>query len=359
MSNPVLSVSDQNFLLKDIHQWALDLGFSQVGVSNIDLSQAETKLQQWLDQGFYADMTYMRKHGVKRSQPDELIPGTASILSLRMDYLPETQDKANKILHSPNLAYVSRYALGRDYHKLIRQRLQKLAKKIQTQLPTCQFRVFTDSAPVLEKPIAYKAGLGWVGKHSNILNRQAGSWFFLGEIYLNFLLPYTILQADHCGDCIQCIAACPTKAIVAPYIVDARKCISYLTIENHGEIPIEFRSLIGNRIYGCDDCQLVCPWNRYAKISKEKDFSARQGLNDKPLTELFLWNENDFLHRLEGSPIRRIGYQNWLRNIAIGLGNAEKNKPNLQALLTRKDHPEPLVKEHIQWAIIEQQNELR
>ena len=346
--------TDTTGLLADIKSWALDLGFADVGISNIDLSESEQNLLEWLNKGFHGSMSYMSKHGVKRTQPEQLIPGTVSILSLRMDYLPESQNNALAVLRNPNLAYVSRYALGRDYHKLIRRRLKKLADKIQAQLPDCEYRVFTDSAPVMEKPIAKKAGLGWVGKHSNILNREAGSWFFLGEIYLNFALPQSPARENHCGDCRSCIDACPTQAIVEPYVVDARKCISYLTIENDGDIPLELRPQMGNRIYGCDDCQLYCPWNRFAPPGVEADFKSRNQLDTSDLASLFLWSEEEFLQRFEGSPIRRIGYQNWLRNIAVALGNTERTVANLEALRMRENHPDARVNEHIHWAIEQQ-----
>ena len=342
---------DADQLMPQINHWARELGFADVGVSNIDLRQAEQQLLEWLKKGFHGSMSYMQRHGQKRTRAALLVPGTVSILSARMDYLPETQNAANAVLNDPNLAYVSRYALGRDYHKLMRQRLNKLAQRIQQYIGEFSYRVFTDSAPVLEKPIAAKAGLGWVGKHSNLMNREAGSWFFLGEIYLDFALPTSSPRQNHCGDCTSCMTVCPTQAIVAPYVVDARKCISYLTIENHGDIPLALRPKLGNRIYGCDDCQLFCPWNKEAPLSQETDFAVRRGLNHTPLAELFLWSEADFLRRLEGSAIRRIGYQNWLRNIAVALGNAHKTSTNQNALLLRKNHPEPRVKAHIHWAL--------
>jgi len=345
---------DPSTLLASIKCWALKLGFADIGVSNIDLSEAEQRLFEWLDKGFHGSMSYMQHHGVKRTRPQQLVPGTISVLSLRMDYLPEPQDKAISILHQVNRAYVSRYALGRDYHKLIRQRLKKLALKIQEQLGEFEYRVFTDSAPVMEKPIAEKAGLGWVGKHSNILNREAGSWFFLGEIYLNFALPESPSRENHCGECVSCIQVCPTQAIVAPYVVDARKCISYLTIENDGDIPLELRPLMGNRIYGCDDCQLFCPWNRFAQPNAQSDFKSRHQLDSSSLPDLFSWSETQFLKRFEGSPIRRIGYQNWLRNIAVALGNADKTKTNLKALQARKNYPDARIREHIHWAVEQQ-----
>jgi len=341
-------------LLAEIKAWALQLGFADIGVSNIDLSDAEQRLLQWLDKGFHGTMSYMQHHGTKRTRPQQLVPGTISVLSLRMDYLPESQDKAIAVLQQNDLAYVSRYALGRDYHKLIRQRLNKLAKQIQLELGEFEYRVFTDSAPVMEKPIAKKAGLGWVGKHSNILNREAGSWFFLGEIYLSFALPESPARENHCGECVSCMEVCPTQAIVAPYVVDARKCISYLTIENDGDIPVELRPQMGNRIYGCDDCQLFCPWNRFAVANADTDFKSRNQLDDSSLIKLFSWTEAEFLKRFEGSPIRRIGYQNWLRNIAVALGNAQKTATNLSALRARENHPDSRVRAHIHWAINQQ-----
>ena len=345
---------DPSTLLADIKGWALQLGFADIGVSDIDLSEAEHRLFEWLDKGFHGSMSYMQHHGVKRTRPEQLIPGTISVLSLRMDYLPESQDNAISILRQADRAYVSRYALGRDYHKLIRQRLKQLVLKIQEQLGEFEYRVFTDSAPVMEKPLAEKAGLGWVGKHSNILNREAGSWFFLGEIYLNFALPESPSRENHCGECVSCIQVCPTQAIVAPYVVDARKCISYLTIENDGEIPLELRPLMGNRIYGCDDCQLFCPWNRFAKPNSQTDFKSRNQLDNASLSQLFSWSEAQFLTRFEGSPIRRIGYQNWLRNIAVALGNADKTTVNLEVLQARNNHPDERVRKHIHWAIDQQ-----
>ncbi len=354
MQHETPTLRDTPALLAEIKSWALELGFADVGVSNLELSDAEQRLIEWLDKGFHGTMSYMQRHGLKRTRPRQLIPGTISILSLRMDYLPESQDKAIEVLQQANQAYVSRYALGRDYHKLIRQRLNKLALKIQASLDDVEYRVFTDSAPVMEKPIANKAGLGWVGKHSNILNREAGSWFFLGEIYLNFALPESVARQNHCGECTSCMDVCPTQAIVKPYVVDARKCISYLTIENDGDIPLDLRPLMGNRIYGCDDCQLFCPWNRFASLGAQSDFQSRHQLNSSSLTDLFSWTEAEFLKRFEGSPIRRIGYQNWLRNIAVALGNANKTTANLGALQSRQHHADTRVQEHIHWAIEQQ-----
>lgn len=331
------------------------LGFNAVGVSAIDLSLAEQRLLDWLAQGYHGDMAWMAHHGTKRSRPAELVSGTLSVISVRMDYLPPDSMDAVTILNHPERAYISRYALGRDYHKVIRQRLEKFAQQLQTEIGTFGYRVFTDSAPVLEKPIAVKAGLGWMGKHTNILSRDAGSWFFLGEIYTDLPLEETGSVSAHCGQCSACIEVCPTQAIVAPYVLDARRCISYLTIEYHGSIPLELRPLMGNRIYGCDDCQLICPWNRFAQTSPEADFAVRNGLDSARLSELFQWSEAEFMRKLEGSPIRRIGYERWQRNIAVALGNA----PPIRSTLALLQHQyqildSMLVKEHVQWAICQQ-----
>ncbi len=356
MDIPQPTVEQADILLRDIRKQAEVLGFAEVGVSGIDLSDAEQGLLEWLAKGFHGSMSYMQHHGLKRTRPELLVPGTLSVLSLRMDYLPESMDSAIEVLNAPDLAYISRYALGRDYHKLIRKRLAQLASYIGQKLEGTEYRVFTDSAPVMEKPMARKAGLGWVGKHSNILNRDAGSWFFLGEIYLNFRLPESPAISDHCGECTTCIDVCPTQAITAPYQVDARRCISYLTIENAGDIPLEFRKSMGNRIYGCDDCQLFCPWNRFAEIAAQADFKSRHALDSRTLIDLFGWDEPTFLKRFEGSPIRRIGFQSWLRNIAVALGNAPASEACLTALQSRKDHTDERVLEHIQWAIEQQLN---
>ncbi len=331
------------------------LGFNAVGVSNIDLSFAEQRLLDWLAQGYQGDMTWMAHHGTKRSRPDELVSGTLSVISVRMDYLPPDSLDAVMVLNHPERAYISRYALGRDYHKVIRQRLEKFAQQLQAEMGAFGYRVFTDSAPVLEKPIAVKAGLGWMGKHTNILSRDAGSWFFLGEIYTDLPLEETGSVSEHCGQCTACIDVCPTQAILAPYVLDARRCISYLTIEYQGSIPLELRPLMGNRIYGCDDCQLICPWNRFAQTSPEADFAVRNGLDSARLSELFQWSEAEFMHRLEGSPIRRIGYERWLRNIAVALGNAPASLSTLNLLMHKYTALDSvLVKEHIQWAIDQQ-----
>jgi len=334
-----------------IKQWGEELGFQQVGISDTDLQSAEQHLHKWVDKGFHGNMDYMHKHGLKRSRPELLLEGTVSIISVRMDYLPETAEQMNQVLDNPVSAFISRYALGRDYHKIMRNRLQKLADKIAIEIGQFGYRAFVDSAPVLEKAIAEKAGLGWMGKHSNIINRKAGSWFFLGEIYTDIQLPPDLTSSAHCGKCIACIDICPTQAIVAPYQVDARRCISYLTIELHGAIPEDLRSSIGNRIYGCDDCQLICPWNRFAKLTTEKDYNPRHNLNNSQLTELFKWTEDEFLKKMEGSAIRRIGHVRWLRNIAVALGNSKPSAEVSKALLQRQTHSSDIVKEHVSWAL--------
>jgi epoxyqueuosine reductase len=342
-------------LLKDMQIWARSLGFQQLGVSDIDLSAAEDQLQQWLARGFHGEMEFMQRHGSLRTHPEELMPGTIRVITARMDYWPETASDAWQVMGESELGFISRYALGRDYHKLIRKRLLRLSKRIEEAVGVMGYRVFTDSAPVMEKALAQKSGLGWIGKHTNVLNRQNGSYFFLGEIYTDLPLPLTEPVSDHCGSCTACIDICPTQAIVAPYELDARRCISYLTIELRGSIPVEFRPMMGNRIYGCDDCQLVCPWNKFAQMTTESAYLPREGLDAPQLVDLFAWTESEFLQRLEGSPIRRIGYECWLRNIAIALGNAKTSKTVLAVLKDRLEHPSELVREHVQWAL-EQHN---
>ena len=334
-----------------IKKWGTELGFQQVGITDTHLESAETRLMDWLNKGYHGDMEYMSRHGTKRSRPAELVPGTTRVISVRMDYFPPQSSDEWKVLKSKNLAYISRYALGRDYHKLIRKRLQQLAKRIEAETGPFGYRVFTDSAPVLEKPLAQKAGLGWIGKHTNLLNRRAGSWFFLGEIYTDLPLTMDEQESSHCGQCTACIDICPTQAIVAPYELDARRCISYLTIELQGSIPESLRPLIGNRIYGCDDCQLICPWNRFAQPCGEVDFNIRNELDTPTLVSLFSWTEDVFLSRMEGSPIRRIGHTRWLRNIAVALGNAGSAPEAVLSLQQRTDHPTELVREHVRWAI--------
>ena len=343
--------SDWSTLANEIKLWGKELGFQQTGITNTQLEDAEHHLSRWLKSGFHGCMTYMASHGTKRSRPEELEPGTVSVISVRMDYLPIENTDPEQVLNNPNQAYVSRYAVGRDYHKVLRRRLQKLATRIENKIGSFGYRVFTDSAPVLEKALAEKAGLGWIGKHSNLLAEQTGSWFFLGEIYTDLPLPADVVSTNHCGTCTSCIDICPTNAIVAPYMVDARLCISYLTIEMRDSIPVELRPLIGNRIYGCDDCQLVCPWNRFAKPTEETDFYPRHKLDNISLTEIFSWTEQEFLQNTEGSAIRRIGYECWLRNIAVALGNCPTSLEVIEALNNRRNHESELVREHVQWAL--------
>jgi epoxyqueuosine reductase len=346
---------DAQALADRIRAWSAELGFQQTGFAGIELGLDEARLDAWLARHYHGEMQWLASHGTKRSRPAELVPGTLSVISVRIDYLPEPMADAEAQLAARERAYVSRYALGRDYHKLLRARLQRLATRIEAEIGPFGYRVFTDSAPVLEKPLARNAGLGWLGKHTNLINRHAGSWFFLGEIYTDLALPADPPHAgDHCGSCTRCIDVCPTGAIVAPYTLDARRCISYLTIELQGTIPVEWREAIGNRIYGCDDCQLVCPWNRYAGLTAEADFRARHGLDRASLLELFAWTEADFLARTEGSAIRRIGYERWRRNLAVALGNAPADGALLAALEGAVGDATPLVREHLEWAIARQ-----
>jgi len=338
-------------LRNKIKLWGENFGFQHIGISNTSLLHTESQLTEWLEKKFHGSMHYMEKHGMKRCRPHELEPGTISIISARMDYYPAESKNAMDVLNNKDLAYISRYALGRDYHKTLRKRLQQLAKKIEQEIGPTGFRVFVDSAPVMEKAIAEKAGLGWIGKHSNLLSRESGSWFFLGEIYVDIELPIDQASSAHCGNCTKCIDDCPTDAIVAPYIVDARRCISYLTIENREAIPVEFRQAMGNRIYGCDDCQLVCPWNRFSTPTHETDFSVRHRLDDVTLVKLFSWDEETFLKNTEGSPIRRIGYESWQRNIAVALGNADFSNEIVVVLQNKLPDSTPLVQEHIEWAL--------
>ncbi|MDY6919111.1 MAG: tRNA epoxyqueuosine(34) reductase QueG [Pseudomonadota bacterium] len=337
-------------LAEQIKHWGQALGFQQIAIADVDLGEHETHLQRWLAAGFHGEMGYMDRHGSKRSRPAELQPGTVRVISARMDYLP-TDSTMVEVLQNPDKAYISRYALGRDYHKLIRKRLTHLGRQVEAAIGPYGYRAFVDSAPVLEKALAEKAGLGWIGKHTLLLHRSAGSWFFLGEIYVDIPLPVDEPVSGHCGTCSACIDICPTDAIVAPYQLDARKCISYLTIELHGPIPEPLRAPMGNRVFGCDDCQLVCPWNRFARATDEPDFQPRHGLENRELAELFLWDEDTFLQRTEGSAIRRIGYERWLRNLAVGLGNAPTSDAVITALRARQHHPSELVREHVHWAL--------
>ncbi|OBS08797.1 tRNA epoxyqueuosine(34) reductase QueG [Acidihalobacter prosperus] len=345
------ALPDPAALATRIKAWGRTLGFGAVGIAGIELERAEAHLLDWLARGFHGDMDYMARHGRKRSRPAELVPGTVRVISVRMDYLPPAGADPETVLNVPTAAYISRYALGRDYHKVMRRRLQRLADRIEAEIGAFGYRAFVDSAPVLEKPLAQQAGLGWIGKHTNLLAREAGSWFFLGELYTDLPLPVDGPVAAHCGSCSACIDICPTQAIVAPYRLDARRCISYLTIELKGSIPEPLRPLIGNRIYGCDDCQLVCPWNRFAHPAEAPDFAPRHGLDAVRLVELFAWSEADFLARTEGSAIRRIGHVRWLRNIAVALGNAPGSTAIVAALQARTDHASALVREHVHWAL--------
>lgn len=342
---------DPQQLAADIKAWGKALGFQHIGITDTDLSVAEPHYREWLEQGFHGAMDYMAKHGSKRTRPAELVPGTVRVISVRMDYRPPETRDSWEVMERGDQAFISRYALGRDYHKVLRARLQSLCDRIAQTIGEFGYRVFTDSAPVLEVQLAEKAGLGWRGKHTLLLSREAGSWFFLGEIYTDLPLPMDRPGKNHCGTCQACIDICPTRAIVAPYTVDARRCISYLTIELKDSIPEDLRPLIGNRVYGCDDCQLVCPWNRFAQLTDEADFHVRHGLDDVTLVELFGWDEEDFRTKMAGSAIYRIGHEQWLRNIAVGLGNAPTTPDVIAALQKRADHPSPLVREHVAWAL--------
>jgi len=351
MTHPETAPPDSLALAADIKVWGQALGFQQVGISGVELGAAETRLLDWLAAGRHGEMDYMARHGTRRTRPAELVPGTVRVISVRMDYLPERVMPTQAVLDDRQRAFVSRYALGRDYHKVLRTRLQKLADRISARVGAFGYRVFTDSAPVLEKALAEQAGLGWIGKHTNLIHRDTGSWFFLGELYTDLPLPLDVPATNHCGSCHACIDICPTGAIVAPYELDARRCISYLTIELHGPIPLELRPLIGNRIYGCDDCQLVCPWNKFAQPTREPDFAPRHGLDAPRLVALFAWTDEEFLRNTEGSAIRRIGYERWLRNIAVALGNAPRSESVTAALHARVEHPSALVREHVAWAL--------
>jgi epoxyqueuosine reductase len=338
-------------LTAQIKDWGRELGFQQLGISGVELPEDERRLLAWLAAGRHGEMGYMQEHGTRRSRPDELVPGTLRVISARMDYWPKDAADAEGLLEKSELAYVARYALGRDYHKLLRSRLQKLADRIQGEIGPFGYRAFTDSAPVLEKALARGAGLGWIGKHTALINKDAGSWFFLGELFTDLPLPLDEAASDHCGSCQACMDVCPTGAIVAPYELDARRCIAYLTIEHKGPIPVEFRAAMGNRVFGCDDCQLFCPWNKFAKATSESDFKPRHDLDQSKLTELFGWSEEEFLKRTEGSAIRRTGYIGWLRNLAVGLGNAATSDEVVRALKSRESHESELVREHVRWAL--------
>ncbi|MGA8864400.1 MAG: tRNA epoxyqueuosine(34) reductase QueG [Gallionella sp.] len=352
MQNEIPHRVDWVTLATRIREWARELGFQAVGISDTDLSAAETRLVEWLSAGLHGELDYMAKHGSKRSRPGELVQGTLRVISLSMNYFPLEARDSWQVLAENGRAYISRYALGRDYHKVVRDRLKKLAKKIRAEVSEFNGRVFTDSAPVMEVELACKAGLGWRGKHTLLLSREHGSWFFLGEIFVNLPLAIDAPQTEHCGSCTRCMDICPTKAIIAPYKLDARRCISYLTIELKGSIPVELRPLIGNRIYGCDDCQLVCPWNGFAHSTVEPDFAIRHGLDDVSLVELFAWDETEFKTRFAGSAIYRIGHEQWLRNIAVALGNAARDAAVIAALRHRANDESELVREHVAWALL-------
>jgi epoxyqueuosine reductase len=342
--------ADLAMLAATIKSWGRELGFQAVGIADTDLSAVEPRLGAWLASGFAGELDYMRKHGSKRTQPASLVPGTLRIISARMDYRPRAAESWG-ILADGSKAFVARYALGRDYHKVLRGRLKRLAARIKGEIGEFGYRVFTDSAPVMEVELARKAGLGWRGKHTLLIAREAGSFFFLGDIYTDLPLPLDAPVEEHCGTCTKCLDICPTRAIVAPYTLDARRCISYLTIELKGSIPVELRPLIGNRVFGCDDCQLVCPWNRYAQLAPEPDFRVRNGLDDVELVDLFAWDENQFRERMSGSAILRVGYERWLRNLAVGLGNAPRNEGVVTALRSRAQDRSALVREHVAWAL--------
>jgi len=355
-------ISDDNLatLALTIKAWGRELGFAQIGIADIDLATTEAGLQAWLDAGHHGEMDYMAAHGMKRARPAELVPGTVRVITARMDYLPRAtgagwRAREQGRVDAPAAAVISIYARGRDYHKVLRARLQQLAERIRGETGEFGYRVFTDSAPVMEVALAGKSGIGWRGKHTLLLNREGGSMFFLGELYTDLPLPVDPPAASHCGQCSACIDACPTQAILGPYRLDARRCISYLTIELKGGIPLELRPLIGNRVYGCDDCQLVCPWNKFAQAATLDDFNVRNGLDNATLVELFGWDEDEFNRRLEGSPIRRIGHERWLRNLAVGLGNAAAQTPGaadmVEALTARATHPSEMVREHVAWAL--------
>jgi len=345
------SITDLEKLAEQIKIWGNELGFDGVGITDTNLDTHEVHLMNWLAAGYHGEMAYMSKHGTKRSQPNNLIPGTIRIISTRINYQTPNAINEEDVLNNKNQAYISRYALGRDYHKVIRKRLQKLAARIEEKVGPFGYRAFVDSAPVLEKALAEKAGLGWIGKHTNLINQESGSWFFLGELYTDLPLPIDKSVKNHCGTCTMCMDVCPTQAIIGPYKLDARRCISYHTIELKQSIPIEFRKAMGNRIYGCDDCQLYCPWNRFEEKSELADFAVRNNLDAPELIELFAWTEKEFLKNTEGSAIRRISYECWLRNIAVALGNAPKQDAVINALKEKLNYASPMVREHVDWAL--------
>ena len=349
--------TDWVMLATTIKAWGRELGFADIGITHVDLSHAEAGLLEWLAAGYHGEMYYLARHGLTRARPAELVPGTVSVITARLDYRPDASD-SDANLQDAGRAYLSRYALGRDYHKVLRNKLQQLADRINAEVSAdseFKYRAFTDSAPVMEVELAAMSGLGWRGKHTLLLNRSAGSFFFLGELFTNLPLPVDKPTSNHCGTCQACLDICPTQAFVGPHVLDARRCISYLTIELKGSIPLELRPLIGNRVYGCDDCQLACPWNRFSPLSEADDFKVRNGLDQATLVELFAWTEEEFNQRLAGSAIRRIGHERWLRNLAVGLGNIPADHPAAAAaraaLQVRQNDGSELVREHVQWAL--------
>jgi epoxyqueuosine reductase len=341
-------------LADEIKTIGTELGFAKLGITDTELDADEAHLERWLADGRCGDMHYMRKHGTKRARPAELVPGTVRVICARMDYWPPGGADAQAVLADPGRGYIARYALGRDYHRVLRPRLKRLASAVERRIGRFGYRVFVDSGPVLEKALARNAGLGWIGKHTNLLDRDAGSWFLLGEIFTDLPLPVDRAASAHCGSCRACLDVCPTRAIVAPYELDARRCISYLTIEQRGPIPPALRAAIGNRIFGCDDCQLVCPWNKFARSATCEDFVPRHGLESRSLLELFAWTEDEWQTRTEGSAVRRAGYPGWLRNVAVALGNAPRSDAVIAALNARSNHPSALVREHVTWALARQ-----
>lgn len=347
---------DFTALARQVKAWGAELGFARVGITGVELQEDEARLLDWLREGRHGTMDYMQRHGTRRSRPAELQPGTVRVISVRMDYFPQGMDAeaAWQTLRDGERAYIARYAVGRDYHKLIRNRLQKLADRIAGETGPFGYRAFADSAPVLEKALARNAGLGWIGKHTLLLDRDGGSWFFLGELYTDLPLPIDTPSTAHCGTCTRCIDVCPTRAITGPFQLDARRCIAYLTIESKDAIPEDLRPLIGNRVFGCDDCQLVCPWNKFAKPTREEAFAPRHGLDGAKLVELFGWSEDEFLKKTEGMPVRRAGFEGFSRNVAVALGNAPHSAEVIAALETRADDPSPLVREHVAWALAQQ-----
>ncbi len=353
--NNLSSKEDLSILANKIKEWSLELGFSYVGITDVDVSSDKRHLDEWLKKGFHGEMSYMERHEAMRGSPDKLVEGTKRVISLSMNYLTENYNGL-ELLDDDKKAFISGYARGRDYHKLLRSRLKKLASKIK-EYSSHENRVFVDSAPVLEKAIAQKAGLGWIGKNTLLLSKDSGSYFFLGEIYTDLELPLDKPKdTNHCGSCTSCMDVCPTKAFAGPHQLDARKCISYLTIEYKGSIDLELRPLMGNRIFGCDDCQIFCPWNKFTRHTEEADFKPRNNLDDVDLCELFLWSKEEFITKTEGSPIRRAGYESWLRNIAVALGNAASSGEVIKALNSRRDHPSEIVKEHVNWALEQHNN---